>query len=31
MFFLKEYPGITSLSLAGELQIPKRKLSAILG
>jgi len=27
----KEYPGITSLSLPRELQIPKGKLSAILG
>jgi len=27
----KEYPGITPLSLARELQIPKGKLSAILG
>ena len=26
----KEYPGITSLSLPRELQIPKGKLSAIL-
>ena len=27
----KEYPGITPLSLAREIQIPKGKLSAILG
>jgi SagB-type dehydrogenase family enzyme len=27
----KEYPGITPLALARELQIPKEKLSAILG